>query len=176
MAQNGNVVHELNYVLPNRFYVEIDSELTASFMQCSGIGFTMKKNSYAEGGVNEQERIYLGPVTYSDVTLQRGITDSLTFWEWAYGSLDPATPTKRRNINIVLFNQAGETMQCWTLIGAVVTGFKGPQLMANLPAQNATAAIEQVIVSYEGLRIQRSGGGGAMMNLTRDASGYFGSN
>lgn len=140
MSQNGNVIHELNYVLPNRFYVEIDSELTASFMQCSGLGFTMKKNSYNEGGVNEQERIYLGPVTFSDVTLQRGITDSLVFWDWAWSSIDPARPTTRRNVNIVVFNPAGDTMQCWTLIGAVVTGFKGPQLMANLPDKTSTAA------------------------------------
>ncbi len=173
MSQNGTVVHELNYVLPNRFYVEIESTLTASFMSCKGLGFTMKKNEYAEGGVNDQRRIYLGPVSFTDVTLTRGITDSIKFWEWAVEILDPVKANTRRNVNILVFNQAGETMQCWTLIGAVVTGFKGPDLITSLPTQGATAAIEQLILSYEGMNVQRRTGGGRALTVKRDKSGYF---
>ncbi|AGY59791.1 phage tail protein [Gloeobacter kilaueensis] len=173
MTQNGNIAHQLNYVLPHRFYVEIDGQLTASFSQCSGLGLTFKNNPYNEGGVNEQTRTYLGPVSHTDVTLTHGLTDSSQFIDWAFEALDPARAMTRRNVNILYFNPAGDTVQCWTLIGAVVTGFKGPMLIAKLPEQPQVAT-EQVVLSCEAIYALKSGGGGAMQ-VKRDGVGYFGS-
>src|ERR671932_2798102 len=172
MSNNGNVTHELNYVTANRFYVEIQSQLSACFSECSGLGVTIDKDTYREGGVNEQQRSFLKQAKFNDVTLKRGITDSLTFWKWIERTLKPGKK-ERRNINIVVFNQAGETMQCWTLIGAVPIRWKAPSLQAD----SSTAAIEELTLAYEGLKVAfKSGGGGASMPQGRDQSGYFPSN
>ena len=56
---NGNIIHQLNYVTTNRFYVEIGSTIAASFTECSGLGVTIDKTVYSEGGVNDQQRIIL---------------------------------------------------------------------------------------------------------------------
>jgi phage tail-like protein len=84
---------------------------------------------------------------------------------------------QRRNVNILLFNQAGETMQCWTLIGAVPVGWKAPALQANANS----AAIEELTLAYEGLKVQKSaaeskGGGATYLKSGRDPKGYFVSN
>ena len=172
MSNNGNVTHELNYVTANRFYVEIQSQLSACFSECSGLGVTIDKETYMEGGVNEQQRILLKQAKINDVTLKRGITDSLTFWKWIERTLKPGKK-ERRNINIVVFNQAGETMQCWTLIGAVPVSWKAPSLQAN----SNTVAIEELTLAYEGLNVvAKQGGGSASRNVQRDATGYFPSN
>jgi phage tail-like protein len=145
---NGKVTHELNYVTANRFYVEIESQITASFTECSGLGVQVDKETYFEGGVNEQQRIFLKQAKFSDVTLKRGITNDLIFWNWLNQILNPGEK-ERRNVNILVFNQSGETMQCWTLIGAVPVGWKAPSLQAN----SNTAAIEELTLAYEGLKV-----------------------
>ncbi|MGL5131458.1 MAG: phage tail protein, partial [Planktothrix sp.] len=98
-----------NYITVNRFYVEMESEVKASFSECSGLGVNVKKETYLEGGVNNQQRIILGHAEFTDVTLKRGMTDDLTFWQWINSVLS-GIPNSRRNVNILLFNQAGETM------------------------------------------------------------------
>lgn len=177
-AKNGADTFGLNYVTSNRFYVEIESQITASFSECSGLGVQIKKETLMEGGVNEQQRILLGPAEFSDVTLRRGLSNDPVFWDWISplltqrsGSSNP--PSYRRNINILLFNQAGETMQCWTLIGAVPISWKAPTLQAD----SSTVALEELTLAYEGLKVVFKGSsGGASTNLRRDASGYFSSN
>jgi phage tail-like protein len=167
-ANNGKVEHELNYVTTNRFYVEIDKTIAASFNECSGLGMQIKKTVFHEGGVNDQQRIYLGQAEFSDVTLKRGITDHQGFWKWI-SSVFTQTST-RRNVNILVFNQAGETMMSWTLIGAVPIAWKTPALQADGNA----VAIEELTLAYEGLKVGKDKGGGN--STSRMQSGFFSSN
>jgi phage tail-like protein len=193
--QNDRIQHELNYVTANRFYIEMESEIKASFTECQGLGFKLKREAYSEGGVNNQQRILVGAAEFTDVTLKRGITNDLTFLEWigqvmpeligapTPGSKKQSTTPKlpkhtRRNVNILVFNQAGDVMQCWTLIGAVPIGWKAPFLQANA----TTAAIEELTLAYEGLKVtQPDSGKGTTFHtgvsdnehLIRDKRGYF---
>jgi len=167
--QNGNITHELNYVTTNRFYVEIDKSIAASFSECSGLGMQIKKNVFHEGGVNDQQKIYLGQAEFADVTLKRGITDNQGFWNWI-SSLFTQTST-RRNVNILVFNQAGETMMSWTLIGAVPIAWKTPAMQADGNA----VAIEELTLAYEGLKVGKDKGGGNPTSRMKE-SGFFESN
>ncbi len=158
-----------NYVTANHFYVEIESQITASFSECSGFGVQIEKDVYSEGGVNNQQRIFLKQSKFTDVTLKRGITDNITFWDWINNTLSPGKK-ERRNVNILVFNQAGETMQCWTLTGAIPVGWKTGSLQANSNA----VAIEELTLAYEGLKVvAKQGGGGASTKVTRDSAGSF---
>ncbi|MCC5666861.1 phage tail protein [Nostoc sp. CHAB 5784] len=182
--KNGNNIRELSYVTANRFYVEIESSITACFTECSGLGVDLEYKTQYEGGVNDQQRVFLGQAKFSPVTLKRGITNDLVFWYWLEQILtqkDPscnnASSTKnRRNVNILLFNQAGETMQRWTLIGAVPVGWKAPSLNAD----SSTVAIEELTLIYEGLKVSNqqsnsSGSGASILKDGRHKKGYFNS-
>jgi len=169
MPANRDATPELNYATANRFYVELESTIAASFTECSGMGVKLKREAIFEGGVNDQQRIMIGQSEFSDITLKRGMTNDLTFWTWISQVLGQSTH-RRRNINILLFNQAGETIQCCTLIGAIPIGWKAPSLQANA----TTLAIEELTLAYEGLKINNSGGGGAIeLQNGRDTLGYF---
>ena len=143
-----NATNELNYVTANRFYVEIENDIKASFTECSGLGITIDKDYYLEGGLNNQQRIFLKQPKFNDVTLKRGITNDSFFLGWIHGVLKE-TVGNRTNLNILLFNQAGETMQTWTLIGAIPVGWKAPSLQAD----SKTVAIEELTIAYEGLNV-----------------------
>ncbi|MFH7030951.1 MAG: phage tail protein [Heteroscytonema crispum UTEX LB 1556] len=169
-STNGNIAHELNYVTTNRFYVEVDSAIAASFTECSGLGANIQKKIIHEGGVNDQQRVYLGYVEFSDVTLKRGLTDDPGFWNWINEVFDEQKPTSRRNVNILVFNQAGETMMSWTLIGAIPIAWKAPGLQADGNA----VGIEELTLAYEGLQVGKQGGG--RNSTTRmQKSGFFSS-
>lgn len=175
--------NQLNFVTTNRFYVEIGTEIAASFTECSGLGIQIKKNVFHEGGVNNQQRIYLGQTDFTDVTLKRGITNHQGFWDWLNQLFDETKPTKdnkdkptkddkdkprgRKNVNILLFDRSGETMMSWTLIGAIPVGWKTPALQADGNA----VAIEELTIAYEGLTMGQQGGGGNY--VTRDKFGFF---
>jgi T4-like virus tail tube protein gp19. len=73
----------------------------------------------------------------------------------------------------LLFNQAGETMMCWTLIGAVPISWKAPGFQAD----GNSVAIEELTLAYEGLQVKTNqGGGGASVGLSRGSVGFFPSN
>ena len=147
----------LNYVTTNRFYVEMENQVAAAFSECSGLDVQIEKEVYQEGGVNEQQRIFLKHAKFGDLTLKRGITDDPAFWSWISQSLT-AGDRRRRNINILVFNQAGETMQAWRLMGAVPVAWKTPSLKAD----SNTVALEELVLSYEGLSVLHSTGKGSV--------------
>lgn len=167
---NGNVSHELNYVTSNRFYIEIDSSIAASFAECTGLGIQIQKNVYHEGGVNDQQRVYLGYADFEDITLKRGITDHAGFWNWINQVFSEQGSTSRRNVNILVFNQAGDTMMSWTLIGAIPVAWKTPTLQGD----GNSVAIEEITLAYEGLKVGKNQGGGN--STQRTDSGFFDSN
>lgn len=170
MADNGFVEsHAVNYVTANHFYVAMESTITASFSECSGLGMKLKREALMEGGVNNQQRILLGQAEFTDVTLKHGLTNNMVFWDWLEKTAQPGKK-ERRNVKILLFNQAGDTMQCWTLIGAIPVGWKAPALQATSNA----VAIEELTLAYEGLYLTKSEGGGrSALEVNRDKQGFF---
>lgn len=151
-----------SYVTANHFYVEMspDSTIVACFTECSGLSAKVNFETYFEGGNNSQQKIFLGHTSFSEITLKRGVTDDLSFWTWF-----TATTSRRRNIRILLFNQAGETRQCWSLIGAVPVSWQAPSLQAD----GTNVAIEELTLAIEGMTVATTGGGAATV-VTRDAT------
>ncbi|AFZ01404.1 phage tail protein [Calothrix sp. PCC 6303] len=174
MAKSIDEDYGLNLISANRFYVGIESNISASFTECQGLGVKVKYETYHEGGVNDQQRIFLGQPEFSEVTLKRGMSDDLVFWQWASQLMktDASKSIERRNVNILVFNQAGETMQCWTLIGAAPVGWKAPSLTAD----SSNIAIEELNLIYEGIKVVKKSGAASATPINRSATGYFGSN
>ncbi|MGD1873290.1 MAG: phage tail protein [Mastigocoleus sp.] len=172
MQTSSSEVFELDYVTANRFYVGIESSISASFTECDGLRVKVNYETYHEGGVNDQKRVFLGQPEFSEVTLKRGVTNDLVFWEWIQQVMKTGkTSVERRNVNISVFNQAGETTQCWTLIGAVPIGWSAPSLAAD----SNNVAIEELTLIYEGIKVAKSGSASATVLKGRN-NGYFGSN
>ncbi|MBP0000769.1 MAG: phage tail protein [Cyanobacteria bacterium SID2] len=161
--------HALNYVLANRFYVEINGSITACFTECSGLGVEIAVEPHAEGGLNNQQRLLIGSAKFENVTLKRGVTNDLMFWSWIEKTLKQNSP-ERRNVNILIFNQAGETMQTWKLLAAFPVKWSAPALQADANE----VAVEELSLAYEGLEISKgSQGRGAQTLKQRDERGYF---
>lgn len=160
-----------NYVITNHFYVEMQDNptISASFSECSSLKVKINYETIREGGVNDQQRIILNEPEFSEITLKRGVTNCTLFWEWMSSVIEKCN--QRRNINILLFNQSAEIMQCWSLIGAVPVGWSTPALQASANE----VAVEELTLAYEGLKVAGKNGAGLdiSMGRARNLLGYF---
>ncbi len=127
------------------FLVEIDGITRAGFQECSGLDSTQSPGEYREGTDPLTVRKLPGLVTYSNITLNWGITDDSELWDWRKEVADGNVQSK--NISIVLMNDAGEEKLRWNLSNCWPTGWTGP----SLNAQTSDVAIEALELAHEGL-------------------------
>ena len=65
-----------------RFLVEIDGIVQAGFSECSGFGSNVEVVEYREGGEPSTVRKLPGKISYPDITLKWGVTDSRELYDW----------------------------------------------------------------------------------------------
>src|SRR4051794_38315657 len=68
--------------------IDIQGKAEARFARCSGIGARVQSAAYREGGAHAITHRLAGPVEYSDVTLEWGLTDSREMWNWIRASME----------------------------------------------------------------------------------------
>ena len=134
------------------FKIEIDGITRAGFKDCSGMETSQEAGTYREGtDASLGMRKIPGLVTSSNITLSRGISNDRELWDWRFSvatAKDPAT--YRRNMSIVLLDDAGNEKIRWNLIHCWPTKWMGPSL-------DATAdelAIETLEIAHEGITVE----------------------
>jgi len=133
-------------VLAFCFAVEISGLLVAGFSEVSGLQAETEVQEYREGGVNGYVHKRAGPVKYaSNLTLKKGITDSTELWCW-YRDVMNGT-IKRKPVDVVLMNSAGEEWRRWKLQNAYPVKWTGP----DMKAAASEVAVEILELAHEGL-------------------------
>ncbi len=127
------------------FLVEIDGITRAGFQECTGLDSSQEPSDYREGTDPLTMRKLPGLVNYSNISLKWGITDDPEIWQWRQRAIDGRA--ERRNISIVLLNDAGEERVRWNLRNCWPTMWKAP----DFNAQSNDVAIECLEVVHEGV-------------------------
>ena len=128
------------------FKLEIQGVTEGHFTECGGLGVKVDVISSREGGNSQVIHRLPGQVSYADVTLRYGLTNSRQLWEWFLTSM--RGKVERRNISIVLVDSDGVTEAMrWNLINAWVSEWRG----AVLNASTHEVAIESVTIVFETL-------------------------
>lgn len=132
----------------------------AKFAECDGLEMTMEPKTVREGG-NNLEQIHLpGPVSYSQLTLKRGMTPNLDLWTWfrtAAGAVegDNASKSKRGLLavgQVTMYDSGGRPKLRFTLTGCLPVKIKG----AALNAKDGQVAIEEAQIAYRSLTIRNA--------------------
>jgi phage tail-like protein len=134
--------------LASRFFVEIKSDATAYFTECSGLSVETEVMEYAEGGRNDGVYKLPGRTKYSNITLRRGWAQDDQLWKWydktIQGKFD------KRDISIVLYKykgqNAGDEVARWNLRQAYPVKWQGPEFRAD---GNGTV-IETLELAHDG--------------------------
>ncbi len=115
------------------------------FAECTGIEMAMTPEEYKEGGNNGRVLKFPSRVTWSNLTLKRGIGFDTTLWDWHYGFV--TGEGKRRDGTITLLDEARDPSVIWFFRRGLPIKYTGPSLNAT---QN-TVAIETIEIAHEGI-------------------------
>jgi phage tail-like protein len=116
------------------------------FTEVSGMGVKVEAIDYREGGAALAVRKLPGRVSYGDITLRWGMSQSTEMWDWLLTAVNGTV--LRREVSIILLSPDGQGEQVrWNLRSAWVTEWRGSRLDAS--AQGA--AIESMMLTHEGL-------------------------
>lgn len=126
-----------------RFLVEIDGIVQAGFSDCTGFGSTVEVIDYREGGEAATVRKLPGKVTYPDIVLKWGITDSRELYDWHLTAVNGQI--ERKNGSIILLDDTGQEKVRWNFFAAWPSKWDGP----DFSAKGNDVAIDTLTVSCE---------------------------
>jgi len=132
----------------SRFLVEIDGIVQAGFSDCSGLGSHVEPVEYREGGDPNTVRKLPGKVTYPDITLKWGITDSRELYDWHFAAV--SGQIQRKNGSVILLDDTGAEKVRWNFFNAWPSKWDG----SALTAKGNDVAIDSLTVSCE--RVERA--------------------
>lgn len=131
-----------------------------AFAECDGLEVTMQPKTIQEGGNNVSQIHLVGPLTYGQLSLKRGMTSSLDLWTW-YDDVCQRENYGLRvdGVVVMLASQrapedagGGEVEQATFLLSRCLpVRIKAPALSA----KDGQIAIEELQVAYERLKIVR---------------------
>jgi phage tail-like protein len=132
----------------------------AAFAECSGLEINMEPKTFRQGGDNSRQLHGIGPATYGQLTLRRGMTTNLALWQWMVSALQPGHVSRAQG-QVTLWDADGTPRLSFTLTDCLPTRVAGPQLNA----QNGQVAFEEVRLVYSSLTVKPAGEAGIGLSL-----------
>lgn len=132
------------------FGVDFQNGVQGAFRECTGLGSESQVVEYR--ATDERGKPILirepGTMKYTDITLKRGITDSMDMWTWRKQVEDGDIDSARRSGTITLYNQRGEPVARWNFERAWPQKLNGP----TYDAKTNEVAIEELTITHEGYK------------------------
>jgi len=135
-----------------QFALTIDG-IDGYFTEVSGIG---SENAVAthkvvtpDGGAGPKEITMQVPgrVEWGEITLKRGLTDNITFWNWRESVITGNMAAARKDCTITMFDRFYQPVVEWTLLNAWPSKLSGPSIASD----SNDFAIEELTIVHEGL-------------------------
>ncbi|MGE5673329.1 MAG: phage tail protein [Mycobacterium leprae] len=124
---------------------------SAEFAECDGLEISMQPRTIRAGGLNGQQIHLMGPVSYGQLTLRRGMTNNADLWQWFDLMQQKGRQGIRANGSVVMLAPDGKgTQATFVLTRCLPVKLKGPALNA----KDGQVAIEELQLVYETLRFQ----------------------
>lgn len=135
-----------------RFIVEIAGIQDAQFLECSGFETKLDVEEYKEGGLNDFIHKLPGRQSYTNVTLKRGVVNSIELWDWLHRlSTAAAKSEEKKNMSVVLCNGKGEEQLRWNLIAAFPVKWSVPSMQS----EQSSIYVESLELAYQEFTLQQ---------------------
>lgn len=131
------------------FQIQIDGVPLGAFSEASGLTADGDSADYREGtDLQPNVRKLVALRKFTNITLKRGYTQDRSLWAW-YGNILNGQPD-RRNVTIVLMNEARQPVLRWHIENAWINKIEGP----SFKAAGNEVGMESVELIHEGLTIE----------------------
>ena len=121
------------------------------FSECSGLDCNLEIEDYNEGGENSYVHKFPTRVTYSNITLKRGVGFSEDLWNWHFSYVQGKGA--RRDGIIFLRDERQVPIKFWAFKRGLPLKWSGPMFNA----AQSSVAIESIEIAHEGLELISSG-------------------
>jgi len=130
------------------FGIEFQGQIAGAFSEMTGMVSESEVVEYKASGPKGQYVIQKVPgrMKWNNITLKRGITDTVDMWKWRKTVEDGKMDDARKNGSIVMFNQAGQEIARWEFVRAWPSKITGPTANAG----NNEVGIEELEITHEG--------------------------
>jgi phage tail-like protein len=130
-----------------RFRLEIDGLQVAGFSEVAIGATTTEAIDYREGNEPLRVRKLSGLTKFGNVTLKRGVTDSLELFQWHQQIVQGQSNTNRRNVVIVVLGEGGDDRARFVVTNAWPTKYDP----SDLNAKGNEVFIECLELANEGI-------------------------
>ncbi|WP_292388418.1 phage tail protein [Methanosarcina sp. UBA5] len=130
-----------------RFRVEIGS-IKLGFSECTFADTTTDPVEYREGDELPIFRKLSGLTKYGNITLKWGITDNMELFNWRQQIIDKGAENNRKDMSIILINEAGEDKARWEITRAWPSKYDP----VDFNAKGNEVAIETLEIVHEGFK------------------------
>ena len=131
------------------FHLVIDGVPLGAFSEASGLTVEADAVDYREGTDRQPNvRKLIGLQKMSPITLKRGQTQDRSLWAWHLNIVNGQQD--RRNVTIVLMNEARQPVLSWHAENAWIRKIEAPSFKAS----GNEVAMESVELVHEGLTIE----------------------
>lgn len=130
-----------------RFRVEIDGIQIAGFSEVTIPDSTTADIEYREGTYPTHVRHLSGLTSSGNISLKRGITDSMDLYKWKQTVEKTGAGSARKNISIILIDEKGEDKSRWDIVYAWPSKYEP----GSLDGKGSDVLIETMEIVHEGI-------------------------
>lgn len=130
-----------------RFRVELGDIQVAAFSEATVPDSTTDPVDYREGTDPTHQRKLSGLTKFGNVTLKRGLTDSLDIYKWRKQVEDTGAKDARKDISLILIDEEGKDKARWDIVQAWPTKYDP----SDFSAKGNEVLIETLELVHEGI-------------------------
>lgn len=130
-----------------RFRLEIDGIDIAGFSEATIPDSTTDPVDYREGTDATHQRKLSGLTKYGNISLKKGLTDSMELYNWKKKVEQTGALGARKNISLILIDEEGTDKARWDVVEAWPTKYDS----SDFSAKGNEVVIETLDIVHEGV-------------------------
>lgn len=148
MAATNDVVSG-DPLVSAHFLVTVDKFAVGYFLEVGGLGSETEVSEHKVVGQNNQDLIRKipGRSKWNDITLKRGMTANMEFYNWRKMVEQGQVADARTNMTIQMLDQTGGIVAEWTVEKAFPSKISGPSLKSD----SNDIGVEELTIVHEGI-------------------------
>ena len=124
----------------------VSEQAAGGFNECSGLEMNLEVEEYQEGGLNGYVHKFPTRVTWSNITLKKGLIAGQTdLWDWLFGFTEGRV--QRRDGIIALLDNSRQPGAIWYFRRGLPAKYAAPPLNA----QQNNVAVASIEIVHEGV-------------------------
>jgi phage tail-like protein len=132
------------------FQIEVSGKVAGFFTEISGLGSETEviEHKVVDPAGHDIIQKLPGRLKWTEVTLKRGITSVMDFWDWRKMVEDGNVQGARSNGSIIMLDQSLKPVAQWDFVNGWPSKISGPQVQSDSNA----FGVEEMTIVHEGIK------------------------